>query len=83
MSAQEMSVEQLARLFRQYRKALDAATESGLDSGQNSWRAVAIEQLNRMEAEAQQALLQVKARTGAADEARRYYAKPGEAEWGC
>jgi len=83
MSAQEMSFEQLARLFDQYRKALDAATESPLGPDQKSWKAVASEQLLRMEAEARVALRELGLSPETEPDDRRYYAKPGQAEWGC
>jgi len=83
MAAQEMSVEQLARLFHRFREALALATESHLDSGQNSWRAAAAEELNRMEEEAHLALRKLGYDSQTEVDARRYYAKPGEAEWGC
>lgn len=83
MSAPEMSVELLRKLFHQYREAVAAAAESDLDSGQTSWRAAALEQLNRMEEEARLALCEQGYDPRTEVDARRYYAKPGEAEWGC
>lgn len=83
MSAPEMSVELLRKLFHQYREALAAAAQSDLDSGRTSWRAAALEQLNRMEDEARLTLRELGYESRTEVDARRYYAKPGEAEWGC
>lgn len=81
MSTQEMFVQQFARLFHHYREALSAEEQTETQPG--SWKSVPPEERNRMVAAARLALLELETSARMENESRRYYAKPGEAEWGC
>ena len=79
MSTQEVFVQQFARLFDQYREALSPEAE-----GENrSWNSVPHEERNRLVAAARLAILELETNAHLLDGSRRYFAKPGEAEWGC
>lgn len=81
MSLQEVLPEQLAELFHHYHQALglDFACDSKAEA--ESWEQVPAQEKNRMIAAARLALLEL----GANDQkdSRKYFANPGEAEWGC
>jgi hypothetical protein len=78
MSTQEVFVQQFARLFQHYSEALSphAEQENGM------WYSIPHEERNRMVAAARLAILELDANFQMED-SRRYFAKPGEAEWGC
>ena len=82
MSIQEVLPEQLAELLHHYQQAL--APDFGCDSSEptaESWSDVPLQERNRMVAAARLARLGVESRDRQVS--RRYFAKPGEAEWGC
>jgi hypothetical protein len=79
MSTQEVFVEQFARLFHHYRAALSPEAEQGGES----WNSVAPDERNRLVAAARLAILELESNARLQDQSRRYFAKPGEAEWGC
>jgi hypothetical protein len=83
MSIQEVSAEQLAELFHHYHQAL--ATDFGCESNATfeSWGEISQSERNRMVAAARLAILEVASSEAAIDDSRRYFAKPGNAEWGC
>jgi hypothetical protein len=83
MSIEEVSAERFAQLFHHYHQAL------GDDSGSaarvrtcDAWANVPPSEKNRMIAATRLALLEVEV-IPSERESRRYFAKPGEAEWGC
>jgi hypothetical protein len=82
MSIQEISPERFAQLFHDYHHAL--AHESGEETPaiSSSWSEVPAAEQTRMITAARLALLEVEL---IPDErsSRYYFAKPGEAEWGC
>jgi len=83
MSIQEVSAERFAQLFHQYHQAL--ASESGNGAHVrtcDAWAEVAPSEKSRMIAAARLALLEVEL-LPSERHSRRYFAKPGEAEWGC
>ncbi len=82
MSIQEVSAERFAELFHQYQHALarDTSSNSGSHSSED-WADVPPSEKNLMIAAARLALLEVELLPER--ESRRYFAKPGEAEWGC
>jgi hypothetical protein len=81
MSIQEVSAERFAQLFHQYQHAL--ANESGSPCRANdAWAEVPATEKNLMIAAARLALLEVELLPSERS-SRRYFAKPGEAEWGC
>jgi len=83
MSIEQVSPELLADLFHHYYQALgpDVADETSTDP--EPWESVPSEEKNRMIVAARLALLELKACERQREDSRRYFAKPGEAEWGC
>ena len=79
MSTQEVFVQQFARLFHHYREALSPEAEQ--ESA--SWSSVPSDERNRLVAAARLAILELEANARMQEDSRRYFAKPGEAEWGC
>jgi hypothetical protein len=79
MSTQEVFAQQFARLFHHYREALspEAEKESALPNS------VSPDDHNRLVAAARLAILELETNAYLQDDRRRYFAKPGEAEWGC
>ena len=78
MSTQEVFVQQFARLFQHYSEALSPQAEQE----NATWYSMSAEERNRMVAAARLAILELDANSQMEDP-RRYFAKPGEAEWGC
>ena len=82
MSIQDVSPEQLAELLHHYQQALAPDFGgSAKASGSEPWREVSTEERNRLVAAARLALMAIQER--AEQSSRRYFAKPGEAKWGC
>jgi len=79
MSTQEVFVQQFARLFHHYQEALSPEAEKGSES----WNSVPSDDRNRLVAAARLAILELETNAHLHDQSRRYFAKPGEAEWGC
>lgn len=81
MSLQEVLPEQLAELFHHYHQALgpDFACDSKAEA--EPWEQVPAQEKNRMIAAARLALLELGANDQ--EDSSKYFAKPGEAEWGC
>jgi hypothetical protein len=78
MSTQEVFVQQFARLFQHYSETLSpaAAKENA------TWNSLPPEERDRLVAAARLAILELDANSQM-EHSRRYFAKPGEAEWGC
>ncbi|MGA2978490.1 MAG: hypothetical protein ABSD76_02755 [Terriglobales bacterium] len=83
MSIQEVSAEQLAELFHHYHQALGPDFGCKTKSTPESWDQVSQQERNRMVAAARLAILEVAATTTEPEDRRHYFAKPGNAEWGC
>ncbi len=83
MSSQELFVQQFARLFHHYREALEPEAEQAVETAQPSWIALPFEERHRMVGAARLALLELESNSDQEDASRRYFAKPGEANWGC
>jgi hypothetical protein len=83
MSIQEVSPEQFARLFHHYHEALAADFGFANGSHPDSWSEVPVGERRRMVAAARLALLELVSSTDEENSRRRYFAKPGQAEWGC
>jgi len=83
MSIQEVSAERFAQLFHQYQQALanDCSGSSSVHS-KDAWADVPAPEKSLMIAAARLALLEVEL-LPSERQSRRYFAKPGEAEWGC
>ena len=79
MSTQEVFVQQFARLFHHYQEALSPEAEKRSES----WNSVSPDDRNRLVAAARLAILELETNARLQDQSRRYFAKPGEAEWGC
>lgn len=82
-SIQDVSPEELAKLFHHYRGALahDFACEN---SGCSSlWDRTRQQERKLMIAAARLALLELASSPEPAPKKRPYFANPGEAEWGC
>ena len=80
---QDVSAEQLAKLFHRYREALahDRDGEDG-EAEPSEWERMPQNERRLMVAAARLALLEL-APTTPEPASRKYYAKPGEADWGC
>jgi len=80
MSIQEVFVQQFTKLFQHYSSALSSTDEetaiarSGGELGDES---------NRLVAAARLAILELEANASLQANDKRYFATPGEAEWGC
>jgi len=83
MSIQEVSPEYLAELFHHYHQAL--APDFGCSSNARNevWERVLQPERNRLVAAARLALLKLSSEEKEKNDSRRYFAKPGEVEWGC
>ena len=89
MSIQELSAEEVAKLFHHYQEALAPDFDCDSQPAANSaWDAVPENERKLLVAAARLTLLDLAAKpgTGRAVEdlsLRQYFAKPGEADWGC
>jgi arginyl-tRNA synthetase len=83
MSIQEVSAEQLAELFHHYHQALDPEQDCNSKSAHESWTRISQQEKKRLVAAARLALLEMTSHVMERENSRRYYAHPGEAEWGC
>jgi hypothetical protein len=83
-SIQDVSAEELAKLFHHYRAALahdfDCPTGEGAAF---SWDRTPQQERKLMVAAARLALLELATSPAQTDTSRPYFAKAGEAEWGC
>jgi hypothetical protein len=84
MSIQDVSAEQLAKLFHHYQEALthDFNCPDKADTV-HPWDQTPQNKRNLMVAAARLALLELAATAEQSNAQRRYFAKPGEADWGC
>ena len=85
---QEVNAEQLAKLFFNYREALanDCCNNSGIEHEKpeaSSWDRTPQNERKLMVAAARLTLLELSTTHIASAPERKYYAQPGEAEWGC
>ncbi len=78
MSTQEVFIQQFASLFHYYSEALSSDTQPA-STVTNS---AAADQQHRLLEAARLAIQDLESRPPESA-ARRYFAKPGEAEWGC
>ena len=83
MSIQDVSAERFAQLFHHYHQALgNEAGNAAHVRTCDAWADVPPTERSRMIAAARLALLEVEMTPGER-KSKRYFAKPGEAEWGC
>jgi hypothetical protein len=83
MSTQEVFVQQFARLFHHYQEALGPEPEKTAGQHSDPWKNLAPDERDRMMAAARLAIMEMETTARLEDTSRKYYAKPGEAEWGC
>jgi hypothetical protein len=83
MSIQEVAPERLAELFHHYHQALTADSNCSSDPQSESWEQVPQQEKKRLVSAARLTLLELSATPTEEEGSRRYFAKPGEAEWGC
>lgn len=83
MSIQEVSAEQLAERFHHYDRALRADHNRTRERDTEAWEEIPHRERSRLVAAARLILLDLTSPVGERENARRYFAKPGEAEWGC
>ena len=81
---QDVSAEQLAKVFHHYREALvHDSDESAESEGTSAWDRTPQQERKLMVAAARLALLELATTPAQAAPSRKYFAKPGEADWGC
>jgi hypothetical protein len=83
MSIQEVAPEQLAQLFHHYHRALTAESDCSSDAQSESWEQVPQQEKKRLVSAARLTRLELSATPTKEEGSRCYFAKPGEAEWGC
>lgn len=81
MSIEDVSAEQLAKLFHHYRTALAHDFAPGSEENASSWDRAPQQERKLMVAAARLALLELA--TAQPSPSRKYFATPGEADWGC
>jgi hypothetical protein len=79
MSAQEVFVQEFEMLFRHHCEGL--SLEKELERA--SWNSMSPDERDRLVAAARLAVLELAAHAKILANSERYFAKPGEAEWGC
>jgi hypothetical protein len=83
MSIQEVSAEQLAELFHHYHQALGQDLDCASKPNAEAWEQVPQPEKSRLVAATRLALLELASTARAQEDSKRYFAKPGQAEWGC
>ena len=83
MSIQEVPPEQLAELFHHYHQALGPDFGCASKADAEAWEQIPDQEKSRLVAAVRLALLELDSTAREREESRRYFAKPGEAEWGC
>jgi hypothetical protein len=83
MSIQEVSAEQLAERFHHYDQALRADHSRASERDTEAWEEIPHQERSRLVAAARLTLLDLTSTVAEQENGRRYFAKPGEAEWGC
>jgi hypothetical protein len=85
---QDIPAEQLARLFHHYQEILtnqfhDSSEGSSGDKVSTPWERTSQADRKLLVAAAQLSLMELDSAADRELDSRKYYAKPGEAEWGC
>ena len=83
MSTEEVFVQQFAKLFVHYREALTLRQDSMTGLQTEEWNEIPSMERDRMVAAARLALMEIEGADSSEADRHRYFAKPGEAEWGC
>lgn len=82
MSLHESTAENLAQAFHRYYETLTRDSGSTLRPRGEFWENIPAEERDRLVAAIRQTLADAVA-AGRNTDRERYFAKPGEAEWGC
>ena len=83
MSIEEVSAEQLAERLYHYDRALRADHNRASERDAEAWEEIPHQERSRLVAAARLTLLDLTSMVEERENARPYFAKPGEAEWGC
>jgi hypothetical protein len=80
MSTQELFIQQFTRLFHHGRDSSSPEPEER----SASWNSIPAAERHRLVAAARLAIIELETNSQTVeDDTRRFFAKPGEAEWGC
>jgi hypothetical protein len=83
-SIQDVSAEQLAKLFHHYREALAHDYNcKGSEQTRSCWDRTPSDERRLMVAAARLTLEELGATSSPDHPSRKYFARPGEADWGC
>jgi hypothetical protein len=83
-SIQDVSAEQLAKVFHHYTEALAHDHESkNNEDNASSWDRTSKDERDLLLAAARLTLEELGAASSPNHPSRKYFAKPGEADWGC
>ena len=80
MSVREVSAEKLAELFHHYHQVLGPDFGCPNDITAESWEHMSQQEKSRCIAAGRLALLEI---ASDIEDSKRYFAKPGQAQWGC
>jgi hypothetical protein len=83
MSIQEVSAEQLAELLHYYHQAIGPDFGCASKPNAEAWEQIPKQEKSRLVSATRLALLKLASTATEQEDSRRYFAKPGEAEWGC
>ena len=84
LTIHDVSAERLAKVFHHYHEALSHNGDChGNDERSSSWDRAPQNERKLMVAAARLALLELATPPAESRPSRKYYAEPGEAEWGC
>jgi len=84
MSIEDVSAEKLAELFHHHHQTLGSHHNGGTtEVDAEGWEQMPQQERSRLVAAARLTLLELTSPVGKEEHGRRYFAKPGEAEWGC
>jgi hypothetical protein len=83
MSVQEVSAEQFAELLHHYLQAIGPDFGCSSKPDAEAWEQMPQQEKSRLVAATRLALLELASTATDHEDSRRYFAKPGEAEWGC
>jgi hypothetical protein len=84
MSIEELSPEELAKVFFHYHEALGPDFGCSSEPQPHSWNEIPQQERSRMVLAARLALLKIASSESDREADRsRYFATPGSAEWGC
>jgi hypothetical protein len=83
MSIEEVSAEKLAELFHHYHQNLGAHRHGTTGVDAEGWEQMPQHDRSLLVAAARLTLLELTSTVEKEEYGQRYFAKPGEAEWGC